>query len=836
MRIEQPDSWVSSGDESSSASLPGYESDNLLDLSDSDLGSHVDRDTLSMPSSPEQLSLVGQHDESVVEAGTSSLQLMVPTMHNETDLDLALSDSDDFLMVDASDACTVDKPEQITSAAGSNEHAPVEETVAAVRAHADQQADEVHQKVVMVEPQSIRSYVEQTTPLVFTTGTDDARASRHSAINTVISASSSTIRIVVAGRQLQDDEYITICDTIKANLLNHHTSPHSNTTARTVQPEFAWQHFRTTDNKHEQLAERPHLYVYALSTTTELEEKDANVLLQMSEAAPLLVVVSVIDFLNPISLVEARNKIGSFLHQNLVRRNVLDHEQQVETIMRSCILLQHLSSIDISSFIKRRIILFTSSVHHQSLSFVYPSQFWGTTYLTHIRAVMGALFATLVLSLGAFFCMNAIQDSLPSRPCHASVGSVLCAPNDYTCAVTINAFTSKGLPYTSDERYTRGPVFHARVLHDQALALSWSAHMNPSSKDLLDVSEPVVHDLRNGTYRVVVNTFHRGQRRNAGLGSYSQKRLWFRPDQSRLFLHLWFDNGTCVPGMPQELVWAKKPPVSVSPCRDLIKPINLGLVATKSQRYRPSTIKSPLPSVRGLHQLTMVVFSQMDPVLNVAVQVVEFALNTLKAASGVIDRLTRVENYVHNTSTALAQRFYGAVSTFLSHVDSAISEKLCSWKHEQSADTMGKPRSTTRSASEPKDLVVLFDRQIQSLSKHLRMPVTAIVQHHQHLPPRKELSLNSADRPLRPKCAKNIFKEKEWLQAQEPLRHADAMLSKIKGKPRKAMKQSKATESVNNKWQRKVEKLKATRQGRRWLPRMEQMQDKSGRRCKKAQK
>ncbi|KAI9233364.1 MAG: hypothetical protein BYD32DRAFT_426182 [Podila humilis] len=134
-------------------------------------------------------------------------------------------------------------------------------------------------------------------------------------------------------------------------------------------------------------------------------------------------------------------------------------------------------------------------------------------------------------------------------PAHASIGQVKYLHDHRVAVVTLDLFTEQGKRYTSRKPHP----LQARMLQ---ITDPVSVELAPAQA-MHDFAEPIVHDQRNGTYAVYITSLRRLVRKQ---GLPPQMSPWVCHESS-YYLHLWFANGTRVPGTPQEIFTSNVPNV-----------------------------------------------------------------------------------------------------------------------------------------------------------------------------------------------------------------------------------------------------------------------------------
>ncbi|KAF9186109.1 hypothetical protein BGZ51_002234 [Haplosporangium sp. Z 767] len=575
MHLQQPDSWSStSGD-------LDYDSDELQYPSDSELPSyetdpndpstsHPSSRASSRPATPhhheqEQLSdhpFIHQ-DFTVAPLLNQDMDIVTKDTDSKTDYE-----HDDFLLVEPGDD-TADEPEmprqQIQSWLSLDQPSPLHESKPSLvgppepdplqQNHTDTDArtrpsdDEcdtfsLEDDVISSLGQASGATPPQTDELPATKQETHSSSSDTSvpASPTSFTSPSPTsdrhvLRIMITGGFTeQQAEYSTIKEKITENLLRHNNAP---ITATTSNLQFFQSSNVTADKSQE---DNMDLYVYVLPVTG-VREQDAYTLVQIARVHPLLTIVSADDFLNPLTMIDARNELVKLLHQTRICQDTQDYGRLIETILRSYVSIQDLSSVDIQGIIDRRPLVLTSPFSHSTLDFENAYRLWTGRLRAHMNIILGAaLFSTLIF-VGMLACINHIQNSA-SQPSHVVVQRIGFINGGRTGVAHLDLFTAKGTTFKSKALH----AFHVRILDiDKPLSIEGAP-----SKDHVNIAAPVVQDLGNGTYRIYISPYHRRHQ-----GSAVPLHSWRYTNKPRYFLHVWFQNGTRVPETPLDLMWPK---------------------------------------------------------------------------------------------------------------------------------------------------------------------------------------------------------------------------------------------------------------------------------------
>ncbi|KAF9438490.1 hypothetical protein BGZ76_007472 [Entomortierella beljakovae] len=195
---------------------------------------------------------------------------------------------------------------------------------------------------------------------------------------------------------------------------------------------------------------------------------------------------------------------------------------------------------------EQEILAATTDTNQCPGSFLQQSQPREQKITTGNRSLFQFRFMLFNLGVVALLICQAIfMTTGPSAPSHARVRQIDIFGQ--THVIELDLFTSKGVPFLSKGVH----IFHVRILDSpDELSLQEST----SSVALL-TSTPTIRDLGNGTYRIY-STALRMQKKTESINLWAA--VWSCSENSRLFLHLWFNNGTRVPGVPQELSWPQR--------------------------------------------------------------------------------------------------------------------------------------------------------------------------------------------------------------------------------------------------------------------------------------
>ncbi|KAG0260662.1 hypothetical protein BG011_001725 [Mortierella polycephala] len=571
MHLQQPDSWSStSGD-------LDYDSDELQYPSDSELPSyetdpndpstsHPSSRASSRPTTPHHHEQDQPSDHPFIHQDFT----VAPLLHQNMDIVTKDTDSktdsehDDFLLVepaeDTADEHDVSR-QQVESWLSSDQPSPLHESEPSLvdlsepsllQDHTDTDArprssdDEcdtfsLEDDILPGPGRASGATPPQTDELPVTKQESPSSSSDISvpALPTPPSPTSDghVLRIMITGGfTKQQAEYSTITDKITENLLRHNNAPITTTTSNL---QFFQSSSDTTDKSQE---DNMDLYVYVLPVTG-VREQDAYTLVQIARVHPLLTIVSADDFLNPFTVIDARNELVKLLHQIRTSRDTQDYERLVDTILRSYVSIQDLSSVDIQGIIDRRPLVLTSPFSRPTLDFENTYRLLTGPLRAHVNSILGAALFSVIIFVGILACANHIKDSA-SQPSHAVAQRIGFINNGRIGVAHLDLYTAKGATFKGKELH----AFHVRILDiDKPLSIEGAP-----SKDHVNIAAPIVQDLGNGTYRIYISSHHR-RHHDPAMSLHSR----LCTNKPRYFLHVWFQNGTRVPGTPLDLMWPK---------------------------------------------------------------------------------------------------------------------------------------------------------------------------------------------------------------------------------------------------------------------------------------
>ncbi|KAF9348226.1 hypothetical protein BGX26_000334 [Mortierella sp. AD094] len=490
MRSEFPDSWYSSDEESDTDSYHGDQPEELHYPSNSGLASYINNSIISVPTS----SIQSPHRQSeyyqpvqntfnLMSNGESSLESGGP------------SDKPHGAHADPAQSATVCQDWSFHQP--QHEEAPARESIE-IQAHNYSELDSDPVVYHTIEAQQLSEQITSATMATESQG--------------------GTAQIAVVGKELNDDEYSKICNQI-TDLLRQFTVP-NNAPPRFIRIE--------PKDVNVSIVENSHLCVCTLPRLGALEE-DATTLVRISRILPVLVVVISSEDLTEADVLN--------LHQVMSRRNIPECQQLVSVLLRSCVSIKDLSTVDVQGIMDRGKFVFGASFDGNDLS------------LTDIFIHKLTKFAVLVFAIAMLLCISTFQNTI-SQPSHAVLRQIQYHPNGRTSVTHLDLYISNGDPFKSIYQH---PI-RVRILNEDK---SLSFEEVPSD-NVPTIADPIVQDLGNGTYMIYTTIL---RNRNPKSSSGPLANSWLCAEKPRYYLHLWFENGTRVMDTPQELVWPRQTPV-----------------------------------------------------------------------------------------------------------------------------------------------------------------------------------------------------------------------------------------------------------------------------------
>ncbi|ORZ28595.1 hypothetical protein BCR41DRAFT_402813 [Lobosporangium transversale] len=619
---------------------------------------------------------------------------------------------------------------------------------------------------------------------------------------------------MAVGWTLGDGKYTKVCEKITSNL-HRRCSLSLCGMDNVTQPRFARAHSPIT----EQLIGEADLCVYVLSTVYGVKEEDAVALMQVSASLPVLVVVCGDDFVNPLSVIDIRNSLNAQFQLIQSRYSdgidAVDYTQLVKTILRSCVSLQDLSSINICDTIDRHVIATAISVNNSLPKLMSPSQLWNnrlqspfdnsiiTTFLIAIIVTTGALLLSMILGYSL---------SSPRLP-HAVLQPIRYSADAYVEIVHLDFYTSNGKPLCTNKQGYGFPntMFYLQILINDKNQMDLDAQRPLHSIVLLPIRDVAVQDLQNGTYKIIVTQ----------LRQQEYQRLlwpWERLKKPKYYLHLWFLDGTRIRGTPQELVWPKA--TYETKDHNLMKPIDSKRIILGQRHKQPTNQyqkeQGPTGLQPGFYCYIQTILTHLQTAFTYMMKIGDTALGSLfNLADGRFEKKVAMRQHHNNAvathaSGAVPALVYRSADDFVkerkpqivkpqqrSHKPKSISLAPC---HSRSLNHQRLPSQHT-------GLPMALEQLSQSLSRYTNAPSPTQPQKHRPRPLNKAIILQSADRALvriesslakivDPEDIKKAFiKGNNKYRSKELIRRADNLMVKIEGK---------VAEYMNKKQQQKL--------------------------------
>ncbi|KAG0003620.1 hypothetical protein BGZ79_000441 [Entomortierella chlamydospora] len=342
-----------------------------------------------------------------------------------------------------------------------------------------------------------------------------------------------TAQIAVVGKELNDDEFSKICNQITI-LLRQFTVP-NNAPPRFIRTE--------PKDVNASIVESSHLCVYTLPRSGALEE-DATTLIRISRVLPVLVVVISSEDLTVADILK--------LHQVMARYNIPEYQQLISTLLQSCVSIKGLSTVDVQSIMKRDKSVSGGSFDDSPFKMARASWSWNDLSLIGIFTHKLAKFAMLVFAIAVLLCTSTFEDTVLPQPSHAVLRRIQYHRNGRTSVAHLDLYTSNGDSFKSIHQHN----FHIRILNQyKRLSLE-----EVPSDNVPIIVDPIIEDLGNGTYKIYTAIL---RNRNSNPSSGLLINSWLCEEKPRYYLHLWFENGTCVMDTPQELIWPKLTPAQI---------------------------------------------------------------------------------------------------------------------------------------------------------------------------------------------------------------------------------------------------------------------------------
>ncbi|KAF8932285.1 hypothetical protein BGZ47_011457 [Haplosporangium gracile] len=693
-----------------------------------------------------------------------------------------------------------------------------------------------------------------------------------------------TLRIKVTGRELTDEASTQIQEKITINFILQHKYQH---TAGIPRPHFVTESAAAEGAQNEN--ESTDLCVYVLPASGPTRH-DAQNLLQFAQTLlPILVLVSTEEYLDPFAAINLRQQLATHLRQPRPRRVDTTFNQQVHLILQSCSTMQDLLSIHIQRLVDGSAPVQASMLESicEKWSVVkgymnqelYVGLVWETKLQDHLTTGLGVFFMALTVILAVLVGTN-MSSGIFSQPSHAIVRQIDYVQNGRMGVAYVDFLTAKGTPYKSKHRHP----FHIRILGDDK---AWSVKGAPT-KSTPGVGDPIVQDLGNGTFKIYVALLRK--RHPQAAPADVPLSFWLCPTKTRHFMHIWFANGTKVPLTPRELVWPKRvviAPASRVKSKEDTKSSHCPGVGVHSGNYKcglRNTKATSNPTHAPPDNLDAFEEDDKDYDANqtwkdqLAPMVKHLSKDTVNWMSQQWGFLQPVFCDVHDmTNNALSYSLHSAKRLFVlfsSWMDQLFGRHdylaKRSWdilaRAHQGAhqwrnrffERCSKGKQHKKGRKEQKDMIVLLDKQFQSLKRSGQAAAEAakLPTAEKVLEKMDDIMVEVEDQVEKLLKSKRVKAIAERMNAGGILKRADKVLADAEDRMEKVWKtekaqdvhskvvkkveevlqtqfaqdvnkrmtkviKSKMVQDASDRIQRKVEHLAATPAGKKWIHRME---------------